>query len=175
MTDTQTEDLTGLVSPIGLPDLAQADMARNLPLVALSLAIGRSTPYLEEYLNDPSNRDIMPVLDRFQTWATRSAVDGEGPWLEYLADSRATLLEAAWSAYDPDGLVEASVRDLIGDEILGSAIWFSFLHSTGIITEEDESRWTNLWTYAIVNDLLADDESDDGSLTEEPTPRRGEW
>lgn len=175
MTDIQTEEFTDLVSPAGLPDLTQAEVARSLPLVALSLAIGRSTPFLEEYLNNPLNKDVMPVLERFQTWATKSAIDGEDPWLEYLADCRATLLEAAWSAYDPEGHVEDAVRDLVGDELLGNALWFSFLRSTGIINEDDEARWTNLWTFAIISDLFGDDGSDGETVNDDQSMRRSDW
>ncbi len=162
-TSTQeTEDFTGLVSPEGLPDFAQAELARSLPLSVLSLAIGRSTPYLEEFLANPKNQDILPTLERFQQWSDANvAIAGLDAWLGYLADSRAVALKNLWNAYDPQHLVEDDVRDTAGDEVLGTALWFSYLADVGVISGEDESRWCHLWDFLIVDDLFADDEDDD--------------
>ncbi len=165
-----TEDFTGLVSPEGLPDLTQAALARSLPLSVLSLAIGATTPYLEEFLANPVNGDILPALERFQRWSEDNvAVAGLDAWLGYLADSRAVALTNLWDAYDPEALVEDVVRDTVGDEVLGAALWFSYLADVGVIGDDDESRWCDLWDFLIVNDLLADDDEEDGGDHDVPS------
>ena len=176
-----TDDFTGLVSPEGLPDFTQAALARSLPLSVLSLAIGATTPYLEEFLANPVNGDVLPALEKFQRWSDDNvAVAGLDSWLGYLADSRATALNNLWDAYDPQHLVEDVVRDTAGDEVLGAALWFSYLADVGVISSDDESRWRDLWDWLIVEDLFADnddeDEKDEGvhDATSVPT-EEGEW
>ena len=173
-----TEDFTGLVSPEGLPDLTDAALARSLPLAVLSLAIGATTPYLEEFLANPVNGDILAALERFRRWSEDNvAIAGLDAWLGYLADSRAAALKNLWDVYDPEALVEDVIRDTVGDEVLGAALWFSYLADVGVISGEDESRWCNLWDWLIVNDLLADDGEEDGGdhdSTSDPT-KGDEW
>ena len=176
----ETEDFTGLVSPEGLPfDLAQAELARSLPLAALSLAIGATTPYLTEFLANSVNGDVLPALERFADWcASNINVAGLDSWLGYLADSRAMALTNLWNAYDPEHLVEDDVRDTAGDEVIGAALWFSHLADVGIVGSDDEPKWCSLWDWLIVEDLFTDDENeDDGDResTNSPTNEEDEW
>lgn len=172
------EDFSGLVSPEGLPDLAQAELARSLPLAALTLAIGATTPYFEEFLANPINQDILATLESFRRWSEDNvAVAGLDAWLGYLADSRVVVLKNLWDAYDPEALVEDDVRDTVGDEVLGAALWFSYLADVGTISGDDESRWCNLWDFLIVNDLFADDgKKDEGGHDSASDSTKGdEW
>lgn len=175
----ETEDFTGLVSPEGLPDLNDAALARSLPLVTLSLAIGATTPYLTEFFANPVNGDVLPALERFKQWSDDNvAIAGLDSWLGYLADSRAVALTNLWGAYDPEHLVEDDVRDTAGDEVLGAALWFSYLADVGVITSDDEARWCNLWDWLIVEDSFADDDADDendGGSTSVSTEEVDEW
>ncbi len=165
-TDTESEaieDFTGLVSPDGLPDLTDASLARSLPLAILSLAIGATTPCLQEFLDNPVNGGVLPVLERFRQWSDDNvAVAGLDAWLGYLADSRATALANLWAVYDPEGFVEEIVRDAAGDEVLGVALWFSYLADAGVLSEDDESKWCNLWDWFIVEDLFVDEDDENG-------------
>jgi len=172
-TDTEgeaMEDFTGLASPESLPfDLAQASLARSLPLAVFIFAIGATTnPYLQEFLDNPANGDILPALGRFQRWSDDNvAIAGLDAWLGYLADSRAVALKNLWDAYDPGNLVEEIVRDTAGDEVLGAALWFSYLADVGVISGDDESRWCNLWDFFIVEDLFVDEDDEDGEEKDE--------
>jgi hypothetical protein len=174
MTSTEVlDDLTDLVAPEGLPDLTQAEIARSLPLAVLSLAIGQTTPYLEEFLANPTNRDTLQALDRFQRWCDDSAgASGRDAWLVYLADCRATVLKETWAAYDPQAQVDDEVRETVGDEMLGASIWFSHLQAINEISERDGTRWSSLRHYLIVSDLFSDDEEAPETSSE---GRADEW
>lgn len=175
MSKVEMEDFTGLVSPPGLPDLTDASLARAVPLAILALATGVRTPYLQEFLDNPANGDALPAVEGFTDWcASNIDVAGRDAWLDYLATSRADLLTSAWAAYDPDGLVEVVLRDTSGDDLIGASLWFTYLAAVGVISDDDEPRWYNLWTFLIVNDLLGDEDEDDES-TSAPTKEDDEW
>lgn len=153
----QVDDFTDLVPPDRLPELADAELARSLPLAVLARAIGAETEYLNEFLANPINGYILPELERFQRWSDANvAVDGLDPWLRYLAESRALILKNLWDAHDPKHQIDNAVRDLVGDEALGTSLWFSYLADVGVISREDESRWCHLWGWNIANDLRCD-------------------
>jgi hypothetical protein len=147
----------GLVSPAGLPDLSQAELARSLPTCVLARAIGAQSDYLDEFLANPLNQDILPGLERFRVWSdANTASGGEDQWFTYLAQSRADLLKSVWGFYDPEGDFDDILRELVGDQLIGAAIWFSFLADTGVISAEDESSWCTVWNACIVNDFICD-------------------
>jgi hypothetical protein len=170
------ENFEGLVSPPGLPDLAQADLARALPLVCLSLAVGASTQYLDEFINSPANVDVLPAVEGFANWCNDNIdTGGRDGWLDYLAKSRADLVVAAWSAYDPDDLVEEIVRETVGDDLIGASLWFSYLTYAGVISDDDESKWASLWHFLAVSDLLSDDVEDPIEESTNVPPKEDEW
>lgn len=178
MSNIETEDLTGLVSPDAI-NLDDAALASTIPLVCLSLAVGATTDLFSEYVNNPMNSDTLPLLERFQSWIEKSISDVQGSshddWLYYLATSRAESLTNFWTAYDPDGfIVDEPARDVVGDELLGTALFFQFLSSVGLLSESDASRWENCWHFLTYTDLLSDD---DEEIVEESTPsqRSDEW
>jgi hypothetical protein len=156
-TDTTLENLDGLVSPEDLGvDLADEALARSLPLAALSIAIGAMTPHLRAFLDDPANAGAMATLESFGKWCDGNvAINGTDPWLNYLATSRASLLDVAWASYDPsDSVVDPDILDLPGDTLLGASIFFSFLEAESVISAVDESRWANLYHFVTFDDLF---------------------
>ena len=179
MSNLGTEDLNGLVSPDAI-NLDDVELARSLPLVVVSLAVQQtSSDYFKEFLGNPMNSDTLPLLERFQSWIEQSISDVQGSshddWLDYLATSRAEALASFWIAYDPDGLtVGEPVRDVVGDELLGTALFFQFLESVRLVSDHDSQRWTNVWNFLTYTDLLSDD---DEEIVEEATPRQrsDEW
>jgi hypothetical protein len=178
-TGIEVEDLTGLVSPEGI-NLDDAELASTIPLVCLSLAVGTTTDVFSEYVNNPMNSDTLPLLERFQSWIKKSISDVEvsshDDWLNYLATSRAESLTNFWTAYDPDGFtVDEPVRDVIGDELLGTALFFQFLESVGLVTIHDSQRWMNVWHFRTFSDLL--DSDDEENVSDQPISISGdqEW
>ncbi len=176
--EEQTEDLGGLTSPDGI-NLDDAELARTLPLVCLSLAVQVTTELFTEFIATPANEDALPFLEGFKRWVDRSvAQSNQQAWLEFLAQSRADLIRSFWSAYDPDNLLEGDdeARDLVGDSALGISLFFSFLASTALINERDAERWSNVWSFLAYTDLVTDDESDTTEESQETSlPRRDEW
>jgi hypothetical protein len=168
------ENFEGLVSPPGLPDLSQAELARALPLVCLSLAVGASTPFLDEFINSPANVDVLPAVEGFANWCNDNIdAGGRDAWLGYLAKSRADLVSAAWSAYDPQGHVEEVVRETVGDDLIGASLWFSYLDYAGVISDEDESKWASLWHYLAIDDVFSEDNTSEESTN--VSPKEDEW
>jgi len=168
-TNEEFEDLAGLISPAGFPiDLALLDNVLVLPTVALLIAIGSDDERIANYMNDPR------VLEAFRGWVRdQTAESSRDLWSEYLGRSRDELVDSVWGQYDSRGVVEFDTRDLIGDNLIGTAIFFRFLAEAGVITDADEGRFVSLWNWALVTDLMSDDSEDD----DEPAPieETSEW
>ena len=175
-TEIELEDLEGLVSPPGI-NLDDAELARSLPLAIMSLAVQQtSSDYFKEFVANEANVDVLPVLEKFHHWVEGNVEQGVQPWLEYLATSRQEVLKNFWSAYDPDNLPanDDGVRELPGDDLLGVSLLFHYLALTGLISEHDAQRWTNVWQFLTFTDLIADD---DVSVEESANvaPKEDEW
>jgi hypothetical protein len=164
------------VSPQGI-NLDDASLARSLPLVITSLAVQQTSgDYFNEFISNEANVDVLPLLEKFQQWVDGNVEKGVQPWLEYLAAARQQILKNFWSAYDPDNLSanDDEVRELPGDELLGTSLFFMFLESVGLISERDETRWMNVWNFLAFTNLIASDDD----TPEEPTAlteRNDEW
>lgn len=156
----QYEDLTGLVSPpeVGV-DLAQPEVARDIPLAIVALCVGLpENEGLRLVRENPDYVGLLPALDAFSTWVTTSHQGDLDSWDGYLRSTRATMLDRALSAYDVAGELSNDERDLIGeligDSLLGAAIFFSFLNDHNMVSDVDESRWSNLYTWLVIQDLI---------------------
>jgi hypothetical protein len=176
-TEIELEDLEGLVSPPGI-NLDDASLARSLPLVITSLAVQQtSSDYFNEFISNEANVDALPLLESFQQWTESNIAQGIQPWLEYLALSRSEVLRNFWSAYDPDNLSanDDGVRELPGDDLLGVSLLFHYLESTGLLSELDAQRWTNVWQFLTFTDLIAIDDVDTVEESADPTEGNDEW
>jgi hypothetical protein len=169
------EDLTGLISPAGFPiDLALVDNVLELPTISLLIAIGSDDERIANYMNDPRNQSARRVLEAFRGWVRdQTAESSRDLWSEYLGKSRDELVDAVWSQYDSRGVVEFDARDLIGDNLIGTAIFFRFLAEAGVITDADEGRFVSLWNWALVMDLMSVDSEEDETAV--PTEEKSEW
>jgi hypothetical protein len=169
------EDLTGLISPAGFPiDLALVDNVLELPTISLLIAIGSDDERIANYMNDPRNQSARRVLEAFRGWVRdQTAESSRDLWSEYLGKSRDELVDAVWSQYDSRGVVEFDARDLIGDNLIGTAIFFRFLAEAGVITDADEGRFVSLWNWALVMDLMSVDSEEDETAV--PTEETSEW
>ena len=169
------EDLTGLISPTGFPiDLVLVDNVLALPTITLLIAIGSDDERIVRYMDDPGNQSARRVLEAFRGWVRdQTAGSSRDLWSEYLGRSRDELVDAVWGQYDPRGVVEFETRDLIGDNLIGTAIFFRFLAEAGVITDVDEGRFVSLWNWALVTDLMSEDSEED----EAPAPKQetSEW
>jgi hypothetical protein len=151
----EIESLEGLVSPPQLPvDLLDADIALEMPMIALLTSISSSDARLATYLSN---------------WiAAQEATGTRDEWARYLVSQREMLLDSTWAAYDGEANeVELAVRELIGDELLGASLLMRFLREAEVLDDEDERRFVSLWNWLLVNELLSNNEEE--ALDEKPT------
>jgi hypothetical protein len=166
----EIESLEGLVSPPQLPvDLLDADIALEMPMIALLTSISSSDARLATYLSNPANQAIIPMINAFRDWiAAQEATGTRDEWARYLVSQREMLLDSTWAAYDGEANeVELAVRELIGDELLGASLLMRFLREAEVLDDEDERRFVSLWNWLLVNELLSNNEEE--ALDEKPT------
>lgn len=158
MSTYETENLTGLVSPAGLPDLLDAHVARVMAVAVTSVATGQyGAPILESLRQSEDYETYRPWLAMFDEWVRAQHGGDLDAWIHYMAVQAGELEKSIFSVYDPDGLIDDQTRFSSADPLIGSALWFSYLRQIGTIDEDDERRFVNLWCWLVVQDLLGDE------------------
>lgn len=159
MTTYDKEQFEGLVSPPGTPDLLDAHVARLMSLAITTTSIGRyDDPLFETMKESPDYEKYRPWLAEFDAWAKSQHGGDMDGWLRFMASHAIDLESRLFDAYDPEGLLDKETRLSIGDSIIGAALWFGFLRQRGTVSEEDETRFVNLWCWMFIQDILPGNE-----------------
>ena len=155
--DPGSVDFSTLRPIDGMPDLALPEVAVKLSMTAAALMDPESGDWLEQFLEDPANLELLDVAVRLSEWSDETANEGfDSPEeiTRFLGELRSELLEVTWSAYDPDGQIDVEKKLSIGDVLVGSSLFWGFMTDREIVTDPEASVWSALWSALAIDPII---------------------